>query len=143
MNRESCDFCEFCEGSLHKRVVQARFSYMGRTLYIDQVPARVCDRCGEQYYEGRVYERMVEIAKDPHRVQGTVVFPLAQFGADPPAPAAERGPEAPRASGDALSLTTYCSPARGVGPNAYATAGPDANECPMPWRPAGSPALSD
>ena len=84
MNRESSDFCEFCEGRLHERVVQARFSYVGRTVYIDHVPARVCDRCGEQYYDGRVYERMVEIAKDPGRAKGTIVFPLAEY--DPTAP---------------------------------------------------------
>jgi YgiT-type zinc finger domain-containing protein len=92
MKRESSDFCEFCEGRLHEQVVLAGFSYMGRTLYIDHVPARVCDRCGEQYYDGRVYERMVEIAKDPRRSQGTIVFPLAQYDAalTPPAVPSDR-----------------------------------------------------
>ncbi|MBM4033099.1 MAG: YgiT-type zinc finger protein [Planctomycetes bacterium] len=88
MKRERSDFCEFCEGKLRERVVQARFSYMGRTLYIDHVPARVCDRCGEQYYDGKVYERMVEIAKEPDRAKGTIAFPLADYdAAPPPAPA--------------------------------------------------------
>ena len=91
MNRESSDFCEFCEGRLHECVVQARFSYMGRTLYIDHVPARVCGRCGEQYYDGRVHERMVEIAKDPRRAQGTIVFPLAQYDATATPPAVPSG----------------------------------------------------
>jgi YgiT-type zinc finger domain-containing protein len=89
MKRERADFCEFCEGTLRESVVQARFSYMGRTLYIDNVPARVCDRCGEQYYDGKVYERMVEIAKDPGRAKRTIVFPLAEYDAaalPPPVP---------------------------------------------------------
>jgi hypothetical protein len=49
----------------------------------------VCDRCGEPYYDGKVYERMVEIAKEPDRVKGTIAFPLADYDAvAPPAPAA-------------------------------------------------------
>ena len=82
MSKRNSDFCEFCDGTLQEQVVRARFHYMGQTLYIDHVPARVCDRCGEQYYGGRVYERMVEIAKDPRRVKGTVTFPLADYDAD-------------------------------------------------------------
>ncbi len=143
MKNESSDFCEFCEGTLRKRVVQARFSYMGRTLYIDQVPARVCDRCGEQYYEGAVYKRMVEIAKDPHRVQGTLVFPLAPFDTASSPPADAREPEAPPPSGGELSLDRYCSASPGSGPNAYAVAGQDANEIPQPWLATEDAALSN
>lgn len=86
MKPERSDFCEFCEGTLRNRVVRAQFRYMGQTVYIDNVPARVCDRCGEQYYSGRVFERMAEIAQDPRRLVGTVSFPLADFAADAPSP---------------------------------------------------------
>jgi len=79
MSPKRSDFCEFCDGALRQRVVRAQFPYMGQTIYIDHVPARVCDRCGEQYYEGRVYERMAEIAKDPSRFVGEVRFPLAEY----------------------------------------------------------------
>jgi YgiT-type zinc finger domain-containing protein len=142
MNRESSDFCEFCEGKLHKRVVRARFSYMGQTIYIDQVPARVCDRCGEQYYDGRVYERLVEIAKDPAHVRDNVVFPLARYDTDGPLPADARQPLPSRTAAGAFSLSTYCSPAPAVRPNAYAAAGPDVNESPLAWSTAAPAALS-
>jgi len=76
--------CEFCDGVLEQRLVRARFHYKGQTIYVDRVPAWVCGRCGEQEFDGPVYERMEEIARDPQRITGTITFPLATY--DTPEP---------------------------------------------------------
>lgn len=41
--------CEFCEGEVKQRRVLTRFRFEGQTIYVENVPAWVCDRCGEQY----------------------------------------------------------------------------------------------
>ena len=79
--------CEFCNGVLKQRVVRARFHYKGQTIYINHVPAWVCERCGEQEFDGPVYERMEEIARNPQRIAATITFPLADYDAAGPAPA--------------------------------------------------------
>jgi len=89
--------CEFCDGALEQRVVRARFQFRGQTIYINHVPAWVCRRCGEQEFDGPVYERMEAIARDSDRIADTIAFPLAEYDAGPPrrAGAAKRGRRAP------------------------------------------------
>jgi YgiT-type zinc finger domain-containing protein len=60
--------CEYCEGIVEHRVVRARFCFKGQTIYIDNVPAWVCARCGEQYFDAPVYKRLEEIAERPDEV---------------------------------------------------------------------------
>jgi YgiT-type zinc finger domain-containing protein len=71
--------CEFCEGTVEQRVVQARFRFKGRTIYIDHVPAWVCGRWGEQYFDAPVYKQMEAIARHGDRITKTICFPLAEY----------------------------------------------------------------
>jgi YgiT-type zinc finger domain-containing protein len=73
------DPCEFCEGKVEHRVIQARFHFKGRTIYVDGVPAWVCVKCGEQYFGAPVYKRLEEIAKNSSRIKKTICFPLAEY----------------------------------------------------------------
>jgi YgiT-type zinc finger domain-containing protein len=83
MKRTICDVCEFCDGEVGQRVIQARFYYKGHTIYIDGVPAWVCAKCGEQYFDAPVYKRLEEIAKHQRRIKKTICFPLAEYGKVP------------------------------------------------------------
>ena len=73
------DLCEFCDGKIEYRLVQARFHFKGQTIYVDNVPAWVCKRCGEQYFDASVYKRLEEIARHRSRIKKTVCFPLAEY----------------------------------------------------------------
>ena len=73
------DPCEFCEGEVKYRSVRARFNFKGRTIYVDNVPAWVCDKCGEQYYDAPVYKRLEEIARNRDHIAKTICFPLAEY----------------------------------------------------------------
>ena len=73
------DRCEFCEGEMEQRRVLARFRYKGQTIYIEDVPAWVCPKCGEQYFDAPVYKRLERIAQQRERVQKSISFPLAEF----------------------------------------------------------------
>lgn len=71
--------CEFCEGKLEERVIQARFRFKDQTIYVDGVPAWVCVKCGEPYFDAPVYKRLEQIAKHSSRIHKTVCFPLAEY----------------------------------------------------------------
>jgi YgiT-type zinc finger domain-containing protein len=73
------DTCEFCEGKIEQRVVQARFHFKGQIVFIDGVPAWVCVKCGEQYFDAPVYKRLEEIAKHSDHIKKTICFPLAEY----------------------------------------------------------------
>jgi len=73
------DSCEFCNGKVKHRLIRARFHFKGQTIYVDNVPAWVCDRYHEQYFDAPVYKRLEEIAKHRNRIKKTVRFPLAEY----------------------------------------------------------------
>ena len=73
------DPCEYCDGKLEGRVILARFPHRGQTIYVDKVPAWVCTRCGEQYFDAPVYKRLEEIARHRRSITKTITFPLADY----------------------------------------------------------------
>ncbi len=73
------DRCEFCEGEMKPRRILARFRYRGQTIYVENVPAWVCDKCGEEYFDAPVYKSLEEIARQRERIQRVISFPLAEF----------------------------------------------------------------
>ena len=73
------DACEFCDGVVESRDIRARFHYHGQTIYVDHVPAWVCTRCGEQYFDAPVYKRLEAIAQHRAQIQETISFPLADY----------------------------------------------------------------
>lgn len=79
MKMTNHDLCEFCDGKVEKRTIQARFRFKGQTIYVDRVPAWVCAKCGEQYFDAPVYKRLEEIARHRSRIKKTICFPLAEY----------------------------------------------------------------
>jgi YgiT-type zinc finger domain-containing protein len=54
------DFCEYCGAnmkSVERRVTVHRHS-RGRHYIFEEVPARVCPRCGERYFAASVVRQM-------------------------------------------------------------------------------------
>ncbi len=76
---EQDTLCEFCEGKVEHRLVRAKFHYKKQTIYVDKVPAWVCSRCGEQYFDAPVYKRLENIAKNRNGIKETICFPLAEY----------------------------------------------------------------
>lgn len=74
------DQCEFCTGETVQQNVLARFRFKGETIYVENVPAWVCKRCKEQYFDAPAYKHLEKIAQQRHQIQRTISFPLAEFG---------------------------------------------------------------
>jgi len=79
MKRTQVDKCELCGGGVEQRLTRARFQFKGQTIYVDRVPAWVCAKCGEQYFDAPVYKRLEEIARRRRQIKKTIYFPLAEY----------------------------------------------------------------
>ena len=73
------DMCEYCDGTIERAVIQVPFKYLKKTIYVDNVPVRRCRKCGEIYYEAKVYKRLESIAENRTKIKTSITFPLADY----------------------------------------------------------------
>jgi YgiT-type zinc finger domain-containing protein len=69
------DGCEFCDGTVAHRTIQARFYFQGQTIYVDHVPAWVCTQCGEQYVDAPVSQCLEAMARQRARLDLDELLP--------------------------------------------------------------------
>ncbi len=77
MEGDRCDFC--LEGRLRSRQVREYYRAGKSLVVMDGVPAYVCEKCGERYYEANVAKKMRQLAKKGPRVKERISFPLIHF----------------------------------------------------------------
>ncbi len=70
---------EYCDGIVEPAVLRVPFKYQRETVYIDHVPVRRCQQCGELYYEAEVYKRLELIAENKRAITARITFPLADY----------------------------------------------------------------
>lgn len=65
--------CSICrQGELQAGLADKALSFEGMTLVVKDVPASICDTCGERYFDAAVTERLLELAREASRA-GVVV----------------------------------------------------------------------
>lgn len=73
--------CTACPGELKQETVKYTQWYQGRLIVIENVPAWVCDNCGETYYDPEIVERIQTLIwsdAEPTRVIEAPVYDLAE-----------------------------------------------------------------
>jgi len=55
--------CYFCKGMVSKQKVKVDFRWGEELVVIEDVPAEVCEQCGEKYLDADVYKEMERLAK--------------------------------------------------------------------------------
>ena len=76
--------CEHCGGETHEDVVKAAFWDNERLIVIEDIPARVCQTCAEQYYDEETAERLHGlIAAPPAEAKGEILGPVYSLGDKP------------------------------------------------------------
>ena len=77
--------CKYCQSDTHEAVVQAAFWGERGLLVIEDIPARVCRGCGEQFYDEATTEKIEKLIRDPaakpQRELLVPVFSLAEVEA--------------------------------------------------------------
>ncbi len=76
MNKE---ICEFCDGLVEEAVSRVPFHYRKELIYVDNVPVKVCNKCGELYFEASVYKQLEKIAEARNTISTKITFPLADY----------------------------------------------------------------
>lgn len=66
----TCPLCR--QGELRPGVADKVLSLGGMTLVVKDVPASVCETCGERYFDADVTQRLLDLARDAAR-DGVVV----------------------------------------------------------------------
>jgi len=79
MTGEICALC--CEGHLKAKRGREYFRHGEAFVIIEDVPAWVCNKCGERYHHARVYKSMRQIAAGSHRLTKHVHVPVARYRA--------------------------------------------------------------
>ena len=71
--------CDICGGTRQKSLISYNIFYQGKPIIVENVPADVCQQCGEQYFDPttvEVLQNVVWSQKKPKRTIETPVFDL-------------------------------------------------------------------
>jgi len=60
--------CYFCKGRLTEQLTSVDFRWGDELKIIEQVPAQVCEQCGEKYFQAQVYQALERLVQHPATV---------------------------------------------------------------------------
>ena len=79
---ETCYFCK--KGILEDKKVTVDFRWGNKLTVIEEVPAKVCNECGEKYYSAEVSREMEKIAAEAKGAK-VIKVPLVRLHETPSA----------------------------------------------------------
>ena len=69
--------CQECGGETREDVVKAAFWHDEKLIVIEEIPARVCNHCGEQLYDDQTAQRLQSlIAAPPAKAKEEILVPV-------------------------------------------------------------------
>ena len=71
--------CYFCKGRLGEQKVKVDFRWGQRLKIIEDVPASVCQQCGEQYFKAHVYKAMEKLAASRKKPAARLTVDVFRF----------------------------------------------------------------
>ncbi|MGA2297949.1 MAG: YgiT-type zinc finger protein [FCB group bacterium] len=80
MNK-SCLFCG--NKNLTNKNVQYIYKHDSKFMIVNDVPCLECDFCGEQYFDGKILERIenmfLEVNNNKKKVKSNILVPIENF----------------------------------------------------------------
>jgi len=71
--------CYFCKGKVKEQRVRVDFRWGDELVVIKDVPAEVCQQCGEKYFNPEVYKEMENLAKTKEKPIEHVAIDVFRF----------------------------------------------------------------
>lgn len=71
--------CYFCKGKIVEKRVRVDFRWGEELVVIEDVPAEVCQQCGEKYFSPEVYKAMENLAKTNARGVRHIAIDVIRF----------------------------------------------------------------
>ena len=72
--------CYFCKGKIVEQRVSVDFRWGAELVVIEDVPAEVCQQCGEKYISPEVYKEMENLAKTKVKPIRHIAIDVIRFG---------------------------------------------------------------
>lgn len=74
--------CDVCGHAVRERLIKQDFWIKDQLVVIDDVPAGVCETCGEKVVRADVARQIAQIVRDPERRRSATVIsvPVIKFG---------------------------------------------------------------
>ena len=71
--------CVFCGGKVEKRTVTFSYEEDEKYLFVENVPAEICTKCGEKTYSPEVTDELLRFARHEFRPVKTIDVPMFDF----------------------------------------------------------------
>lgn len=68
--------CYFCKGKIVKKKIEHLHRWGSRIILLQDVPAEVCEQCGEVYFSPEVLEMMDQITLRQATPKATLAVPI-------------------------------------------------------------------
>lgn len=73
------DKCYFCKAKVVEQQITIDYRWGDTLVVIKDVPAGVCQQCGEKYLESGVYKELERMAKSKSHLMGTMTIDILNF----------------------------------------------------------------
>ena len=74
--------CYFCGGLVEEKTISYMRKWKGEYILIENVPAGVCNQCGERYFEALVAEKMDELMRQEGEISCRISIPVIRLQRD-------------------------------------------------------------
>lgn len=71
--------CVFCGGKVTRKHVTFAYDEGGKYLFVENVPAEVCQQCGERTYSPEVTDNLLQYAESSHEPIRTIQVPVFRY----------------------------------------------------------------
>ena len=71
--------CSFCGGEVKEERAELDYRYKGNLFVFQNVPAGVCQQCGEKYLSGNVYKKLERMAKYKSNLKEKITVDVLTF----------------------------------------------------------------
>ncbi|GAK49441.1 hypothetical protein U14_00663 [Candidatus Moduliflexus flocculans] len=71
--------CVFCGGQLKRAAVTFTYEERGRYMFVEHVPADICEQCGEKLYSPEVADALLALAKQKTAPPKIVSVPVYDY----------------------------------------------------------------
>ena len=74
------DKCYFCRAKVVEQLITIDYRWGDILVVIKDVPAGVCQQCGEKYLESDVYKELERLAKNKSHLTGKMTVDILAYG---------------------------------------------------------------
>jgi HTH-type transcriptional regulator / antitoxin MqsA len=71
--------CDYCQGTTKTRRVKRHHMHKGRLYIVENVPAEICQECGERYFSATTLDNIDRMLAGKHKVKKTLQVEVVSF----------------------------------------------------------------